>query len=80
MPSKITITGNGSDTANLYDSPGVNTLVAIGNNATLTTPVNTVAVTRFSKVNAFQQSGTSDTVHQQTVDYALQTIGNWTSD
>ncbi len=80
VPSKITITGNGSDTANLYDSPGVNTLVAIGNNATLTTPVNTVAVTRFSKVNAFQQSGTSDTVHQQTVDYALQTIGNWTSD
>ncbi len=82
VPSKINATGNanGSDTANLYDTTGANALVAQGNKATLTMPVNTVAVTQFGKVNAFQTVGTSDTVHQQSIDFALQTIGNWTSD
>ena len=54
-------------------------MVAQGNNATLTTPVNSVSVTQFGKVNAFQQNGSSDTVHQQAIDFALQTIGNWTT-
>ncbi len=81
VPSKVNITGNanGSDTANLYDAAGTNALVAQGNKATLTTPVNTVGVTQFGKVNAFRQNGASDTVHQQSVDFALQTVGNWTS-
>ena len=81
VPSRIDITGSaaGTDTANLYDSPGSNSLSAAGNQATLVTPVNTVDVTQFGKVNAYQQSGSSDTVHEQSIDYALQTIGNWTS-
>jgi hypothetical protein len=80
VPSKVNITGGSSDTANLYDSTGTNVLVAQGNKATLTTPVNTVGVTQFGKVNAFQTAGTSDKAHQQSIDFALQTIGNWTSD
>ncbi len=79
VPSKVNITGNTNDTANLYDAAGANTLVAQGNKATLTTPVNTVVVTQFAKVNATMQSGTSDTVHQQSIDFALSTVGNWTS-
>ena len=61
VPSKVNITGNanGSDTANLYDYAGSNALVAQGNKATLTTTVNTVAVTQFGKVNAFQTAGTA---------------------
>ena len=82
VPSKVNITGNsnGSDTAFVYDAAGTNTLVAQGNTATLTTPVNTVVVTQFGKVQAIKQSGTSDTVHQQSIDFALSTVGNWTSD
>ena len=81
VPSKVNATGNanGTDTANVYDYTGNNALVAQGNKATLTMPVTTVAVTQFGKVNAFQTVGTSDTVHQQSVDFALQTVGNWTS-
>jgi septal ring-binding cell division protein DamX len=77
----VNITGNanGSDTANLYDNTGTNHLVAQGSTATLTTSVNTVAVTQFGKVNAFKTNGTTDTVHQQSVDFALQTVGSWTS-
>ena len=80
VPGKLNITGNADDTANLYDSTGTNALVAQGNKATLSTSINTVAVTQFGKVNAFKTSGTTDTVHQQSIDFALQTIGNWTSD
>ena len=54
--------------------------MAESNEATLTTSLNTVAVTQFGKVNAFQTLGSSDTVHQKSIDFALQTIGNWTSD
>lgn len=81
VPSKLNVTGNvnGSDTANLNDAPGSNSLVAQGNTATLTTSVNTVTVTQFGKVNAFQNSGSNDTVHQQAIDFTLQTVGNWTS-
>jgi hypothetical protein len=81
VPSKVNATGNanGTDTANLYDYTGTNALVAQGNNATLTTGVNTVSATQFGKVNAYQTMGTSDTVHEQSVDFALQTIGNWKS-
>jgi hypothetical protein len=81
VPSKVNATGNsnGTDTANVYDDTGSNALVAQGNNATLTTAVNTVSVTQFGKVNAFQTLGTNDTVHQQSIDFALQTVGNWTS-
>jgi hypothetical protein len=81
VPSKVNITGNsnGSDTAYLYDAAGSNALVAEGNQATLTTPVNTVTVTQFGNVKAIQQSGTKDTVHQQSIDFALATMGNWTS-
>jgi hypothetical protein len=82
VPNKVNITGaaNDSDTANLYDTTGTNALVAQGNKATLTTPLSTVVVAQFGKVNAFQQNGTIGTVHQQAIDFALQTVGNWTSD
>ena len=81
VPSKVNITGNanGSDTANLYDSTGTNVLIAQGNKATLATAVSTAAVTQFGKVNAYDQNGTNDSVREQTIDFALQTVGNWTS-
>ncbi len=82
IASSITVTGNEgtSDTADIYDAPGSNSLVAQGNSATLTTPASTFSVSQFGSVNAFQTQGSDDTVHQQSLDYALQTVGNWTSD
>jgi hypothetical protein len=82
VASSITVAGNGNsgDTSNLYDSPGSNSLVAQGNSATLTTPASTFSVMQFGSVNAFRTQGSDDTVHQQSLDYALQAVGNWTSD
>ena len=82
VPSKVNVEGNsnGSDTAQLYDTAGTNALVAEGSNATLTTPVNTVSVTLFGKVNAYKQNGATDTLHEQSVDYALRAIGSWIDD
>ncbi len=81
VPSAVSATGssNGSDTADLYDAAGSNSLAAQGNTATLTTQIGKAAVTSFSKVNAYQQNGSDDTVSEQAVDFALQTIGIWTS-
>jgi hypothetical protein len=76
--ARINATGTSTDTANLYDSVGANSLVAKTNVVTLVTPVNTVAVKQFGTVNAYASSGTSDTASEQAVDIALSTIGNWT--
>jgi hypothetical protein len=80
VPSQVNITGGSTDTAQLYDSAGTNNLVAQASNATLTTAVNTVSVSGFGKVNAYQVNGSSNTVRESDVDFALQTIGNWTSE
>jgi hypothetical protein len=79
VPSQINVTGDSSNTAYLYDSPGANSLNVLGKTATLVTPVNTVVVSKFGGVNAFCQNGTNDTVHVQALDLALQTIGSWTT-
>src|SRR5258708_27796753 len=77
LPSMISITGNsdGSDTANLYDASGANTLVVKGHEATLTTPVSTVAVRQIGKVNAIKQNGSPDTVHQAAIRFLLSALG-----
>jgi hypothetical protein len=78
IASKVNATGTGSDTANLYDESGSNALVAQTTQATLTTSVNTVNVMQFGKVNAYQTAGNNNTVHEQALDFALSTVGNWT--
>lgn len=46
----------------------------------MTTPVNTVTVNSFGKVTANGQNGSSDTEQETAaLDFALSTIGNWTS-
>ncbi len=82
VPSNVNITGNrnGSDTANLYDSTGRNVLIAGATKALLGTAASTVVVAQFGNVNAYDQNGTSDSLREQSIDFALQTIGNWTSE
>jgi hypothetical protein len=86
IAARIDATGTATDTANLYDSLGTNALVAQTTNAKLTntaplaTAVNSVvSVSKFGAVNAYMTSGTSDTVSEQAIDFALKTIGNWTT-
>jgi hypothetical protein len=79
--SSVLATGahNYTDVAYVYDTSGNNTLSTQGTSAILTTSSYTVTVDRFGKVIATQQSG-DDTVHSvSAIDYALQTIGNWTN-
>jgi hypothetical protein len=80
--SQVTVTGNndGTDAAYLYDSPGSNALVAAGSTATLTTANGTLTVSKFGQVTAEQQNGSNDTVSESAIDFALSTLGNWTSD
>ena len=54
VPSNVSATGSGTDTANLDDATGSNALVAEGNVATLTTSIDTLSVKNFKTVNAFQ--------------------------
>ena len=76
-------TGSGfnvTDTADIYDSPGNNGLTASNSTATLTTSLGSLTINKFASVTANQQNGTNDTVHQSAIDFALQTVGNWTND
>jgi len=81
VPSQLDLTGipHGTNTSNLYDAAGANSLVAKGNKVTLRTPVSTIVVSHFDAVNAYQQNGSSDTTEGAAVGYSLQTIGHWTS-
>jgi hypothetical protein len=79
--SSVLATGahNYTDVAYVYDTSGKNTLNTQGTSAILATSSSTVTVDKFGKVIATQQSG-DDTVHSvSAIDYALQTIGNWTN-
>src|SRR6185437_11722841 len=86
IAAQINITGAATDTGNLYDGGGINSLVASGTTATLkrnlgnSVPLQTVVITSFGKVTGFQTQGSNDTVHQAAVvDFVFQTVGNWTS-
>ena len=82
VPSQVTVTGanNGTDTASLYDGSGTNAITASGTNATLTNSVQIVSVNKFANVTAYDQTGSSDTVHKAAIDFTLATVGNWASD
>jgi hypothetical protein len=82
VPATINATGahNGTDTANLYDDAGTNTLTVGGSTARLQTAINAITVNDFGAVEAYQQSGTNNTViHQSAIDYALALEGSWTN-
>jgi hypothetical protein len=80
VPSQVNVTGNGTDTATIYDSPGTNALTASGSTATLATSYDTITINQFSSVTANDQNGSTDTVHKAAIDFTLSTVGNWTSD
>ena len=69
--------------AQLYDSPGNDTLNAAATTATLTigqSPNPVTAVTGFDTVQAFSTAGGNDTATQATaLDYLLQLYGNWST-
>jgi hypothetical protein len=80
VPATINATGahNGTDTANLYDDAGTNTLTVGDSTAVLKTAANTVTVDDFGAVEAYQQSGNDNTVFRQSaIDYALALSGSW---
>ncbi len=78
--SQVMVTGVGTDVAYLYDSPGVNAIVAGGSTAMLTTANGTLTLSTFGSLTAEQQQGTSDTLHETSaLDFVLSTTGNWTS-
>ena len=78
VPSLIGVIGNNpsgspnaADTASLYDGPGSNALVASLGEVTLTTAVGgSVTLQQFGSVTAYQQNGTNDTVHEDSIDFA----------
>jgi hypothetical protein len=80
VPGQLTVTGAGTDTATVYDASGNNALTASGSTATLTTSLGSVTINKFGSVTANKQNGTNDTVHEGEIDFALSTVGNWTSD
>ncbi len=80
LSRQIVVTGAGNDTATIYDAPGTNALSASGSTATLTTSLGSVTINKFGSVTAEKQNGIIDTVHQGVIDFALSTVGNWTSD
>jgi len=47
--------------------------------STPTTALGSPTINMFGSLIAEQEAGSNDTVHQQSIDFALQTIGNWTS-
>ena len=68
-----------NNSATLVDSAGNDSLTDGGDNATLTYPLGLVSATGFNSVRALHTGG-NDTEHQTSVlDFALQTVGNWTS-
>ncbi len=80
VPGQIVVTGNhdGSDTATIYDSPGSNALNAINSSVTLTTSSGSTTINDFGSVTANKQNGSSNTVHQQAIDFVLSALG-WMS-
>jgi hypothetical protein len=82
VPGQIVVTGagDGTDTADIYDSPGNNALTASGNSATLATALGSLSIDKFGSLTANQFNSTHDTVHESAIDFALKTVGNWTSD
>ena len=82
VPGQVVVTGkgNGSDSAAIYDAPGNNALTASGSSATLRTALGSLSINKFGSVTANKQNGTNDTVHEGAIDFALKTVGNWTSD
>jgi hypothetical protein len=70
----------GGDMATLYDSPGTNALTAQGSQAVLANSQVTLTVNNYANVSAVQQTGNDDTKHIGAIDFALSTLGNWTSD
>lgn len=82
IANQISVTAASSFGASavLVDSSGANALVAGGPTATLTAGTRSVTVSGFDTVEAEQQSGSDDTIHETSViDFALSTTGNWTS-
>ena len=68
-----------TDIAYLYDTGGASTLTAQDGSASLMDSKYSVNVNKFGKAIAVQQTG-SDTVQTlSATDYALQTVGSWTS-
>ena len=80
IPGQIVVTGTGNDLATIYDAPGNNALSANGSTATLTTSLGSLTINKFGSVTATDQNGTNDTVHEQSIDFALSTVGNWIRD
>ena len=81
LPGQVVVTGagNGTDTADIYDSPGNNALTASGSTATLTTSLGSLTINKFGSVTANKQNGTNDTVHMAAaIDFVLSDPG-WTS-
>lgn len=84
--SDVSVTGHhdGTDAATLSDLGTTNVLVAQNSTATLSTPatgsaVQTIAVSQFGNVTATQQDGHLDTLDEGAIDYALTTVGTWSS-
>jgi hypothetical protein len=75
----IVVTGAGTDSADVDDSSGANALSATGATATLTAGGRCLTLNKFASVTANQTSGTGDTVQQGAIDFALSTVGSWTS-
>ena len=80
LPRQIVVTGVGNDTADIYDTSGNNARNASGSTATLTTSLSGLTSNKFGSVTANKENGTNDTVHEGAIDFALSTVGNWTSD
>ena len=80
LPAKIDKLPIKRQTAEIYDAPGNNALTASNSTATHTTSLGSLAINKFGSVTANKQNGTNDTVHQAAIDFALSTVGNWTSD
>ena len=80
--SQVIVTGNhdGTDEATIYDAPGNNALTASNSTATLTTALGSLSINKFGSVTADQKNGSSDTIHEGAIDFALQTVGDWTND
>lgn len=68
-----------SDLAVFQDSPGSDTVVASGNSVMLTAGngLATAQSVSFDKVRLISTLGGTDTVNEQTIDFALEQLGDW---
>lgn len=80
VPAAVGAEGTSSDTANVYDAPGTNTLTAASAGVTLQNSINGYSAGGCGTIIAYQQNGSDDTVvYQQAIDFVLQLVGNWKS-